>query len=230
MPSTTSMVTPAEQRSWLYWNQDGLANLVSGTGCLVVAAATIVAVRLTAPELRFPVAALLMVAYAILTLAMRAIVLRLKERLVFPRTGYVAPPYFTDPVPQPSPASEVSLFDDSSRAQAAKARWEGYGRSAVFIVVFLIMAVCLAFLEDPGLCFVAGALTGIAMILAARRVLRLSWAIVLVFPFAGAMMLNQIARGYLRYSAWLVGAGLVFILYGAHRLARYLHANPEPRP
>ena len=224
--NSNSFVTPAERRSWNYWNEDGLANMVTGAGCLSIAALNLVSVYLAGEAARFWAIGILLIAYMILTLYMRAVVVRLKERLVYPRTGYVAPPYFTESYPPQEPPTTLSIFDDVSSREVERARWDRSGRSVIYIVLMTMLAVCVTLVANLVLCIAAGALTGLLLVFVSRWDARLSWAMVFGFPFAGAMMLNMVLRGPGRYSAWLLGAGLLLTLYGAIRLSRYLRANP----
>jgi hypothetical protein len=116
-----SPVLSAEQRSWHYWFDGGLPSLLTGIACLLLAASLI-----------FPRHHKSSVFDAILTFAtlnglillrQRQVLDWLKSKITYPRTGYLAPPYFTQDTTLPMDLTVLSLQANRLHADRKRRRW-----------------------------------------------------------------------------------------------------------
>ncbi len=197
-----SPVIDAELRARRYWFTDGLTNLVLGVGCLSMALAALFPPR--RPAL-VPMA-LWLAALGIYGAAItrnRQIVEWLKERITYPRTGYV-----------------------QSRLPLCNTR-----REAVMGALVVVATLGTIFIKNPWVCTVAGVMIA-AGLWVERKDARMSWVILGGFPIVGLLItlfLPARATPPDRALYFLAGWGVLFALDGLIALVRYLIRNPVAR-
>jgi hypothetical protein len=203
------MITQVEQaprRAVRYWFDDGLVEL--GTGLLFLLLSALFAVEGLAPAgsllegvSAFSLPALVIGGMIVLGLALRAV----KERLTFPRTGYVA-------YPQPGPVRRVL---------------------AVVIGAGVSLAIVWLLAARPSLQLALGALQGAVLAVVFLALSLRTGLIRLAFPgffaLGGGLAATSWGLGASLGSALAFGsAGVAALLSGAMVLARYVRTTSPP--
>lgn len=230
--NSLSPVMQAERRAWSYWFADGLPNLLAGALCILLAS---VFLLLSGPRHnRSPLEiAFVFVAFGIcgfVFIRFRQTLEWLKRRITYPRTGYIASPYFTD---TSAPSADLVMLNLSGvRARETTVpllvtedlRW----RLWIMLAVLIAEPLAGKFIANHILCAVAGCAGGFLVWLASRKDPRKSWAVVfgLLFPqfYIGYVSDHlHVLKGACFFQA---GVGFVLVLAGTIALARYLKHNP----
>lgn len=223
-----SPVLDAEQRSWHYWFVDGLPNLVAGTACLLIGFFLLTAqARPRKPfVLGFGVAA--MVLYGVLLFRMKQVIEWLKARITYPRTGYAAPPYFTnDNDTLPFDLTTLSLSGtDAKRSSDVERLGQDRRRRAWLVIALLLLAVGATwFIESRWICLVVGLVASFSLWWGTRDNERAAWIEMIAFPFVGFYLLIFPVAQRNRMTFFVLGGGLALVLSGAFSLVRYLRHN-----
>ena len=237
MPPSPSPVLDAEHRAWNYWFVDGLANLVGGLLCLLLASVSFLvpAPHHVASPLVITLAVLGYCIYALVFSRFRQTLEWLKARITYPRTGYATPPYFTN---WEVPPIELNMLNLSNVAEkealnARRVREDVHRRGWFFVAIIAAAEISTLLIETPWICGVMGTTAGLKIWLTTRKNERMSWAVAFALPFAGLYMfafpgLNRTLR-IERLGFFLAGVGLVLVLTGAISLVRYLRRNRAAR-
>ncbi|MFN0168752.1 MAG: hypothetical protein ACKV22_20190 [Bryobacteraceae bacterium] len=215
----TDAVTRAQSRIENYWHADGLVDLVGGAVFLLLAARTYFTIP---PEgaggnrlLDFS----LFVAFLTLLGFHRRIVDFVKGRLVYPRTGYVAPPpevKFDSPVDVLSVTGEGWMAQQQPRSRRPSWREIAGGIVASLASVMIITQGRWAPALAGGL---AAALIFVLATLDQRNHYRFTLLLIAAVSMA-VSILNVEDRA--RPAATFGGIGLALIVGGAVKLVRYL--------
>ena len=226
-----STTTDAERRAWGYWFVDGLPNLAGGLACVLLATALFLAkVREHRPlMIAFAIASIAL--YGLLLFRMRQTIEWLKARLTYPRTGYAAPPYFTEDETLPVDLTVLTLngVDARRAADAARLQEDRSHRTWFILGTFVVAMIFVWFVQSEWICLAAGVIFGAGAWLVARKSERASWIEVAGFPFLGYFMFMVHHGTERRTAAFLAGSGLVLMVAGAVQLTRYLRQNPAAR-
>lgn len=224
MPPSPSPVLDAEHRAWNYWFVDGLFNILSGMGCLLVAASFEIDKRRS--TLNFVIAACCYFLFLAIMLRREQILDWLKSRLTYPRTGYVPYPY------KPSTGLTELRIDDpelETPLDVRRARRNRAVRSLPGIIALGVALTLLVVVNTPWVCLVAAALYGLAFGSMTDRGIKHSLTIMLGMSFVGFVMSLLRVGGFQRFDLLTAGAGLVLMTDGMVTLIRYLHRNPVAR-
>lgn len=231
-PNFSSDVLNAERRAWNYWFVDGLPNLLAGILCILLA---IVFLLLSGPpHNRSPlVIVFVFVAfgiYFIVFFRFRQTLEWLKKRITYPRTGYIAAPYFAN---TSAPSADLVMLNLSGVGEketnvsllvSEDLRWR------LWIMLATVIAEPLAgkFIASHILCVVAGCAGGLLVWLASRKDPRKSWAVVfgLLFPQYYIGYVSDHLHALEGAAFFQAGVGFVLALMGAIMFIRYLHRNP----
>lgn len=232
MPNAESPVVAAERRAWNYWFIDGLPNLVAGLACLVLSSTFIILMhyRHTRP-LMIGLAILGIVIWGAVYIRLRQTLEWLKTRITYPRTGFAAPPYFTD---DPKPTSDLAMLNLSTATEKETIRElllsEDTRRRLWFMFgIFLAAAIVGAFIPSRLLCAAGGLITGAMIWLAARKDPRKSWSAVFGLFFAQMIFTFNFGTSTPRVERagfFMAGVGFALALTGTIALVRYLLRNP----
>ena len=230
--SRSTPLRDAEARAWRYWFSDGLATLVAGLTCLIIAWFLFLDHRRPLNPVSIILVVVTLLAYGGLIFRQRELVEWLKSKITYPRTGYVRPPYFTDDGSQPLDLTVLSLGGaDATRTQEWRRVRQDRNRRAVFLLVFAVPAILAMYvIHNPWICTIAGFGLSAAFWFGARNEQRLSWVVLAGLPFFGLYMtIFHIGStpGPNRAAFFLGGAGLLFLVDGALNLVRYLRKNPR---
>jgi intracellular septation protein A len=231
MTELQSPVLRAEQRSWSYWFDDGLPNLVAGVACLLIGFGMLAAQARPRKPLVIVFGAIAFVLYGVVLIRMKQVIEWLKARITYPRTGYAAPPYFTQDMDTlPLDLTVLTLNGaDAKKAWNTGRLHEDRNRRAGLVVGLTLMGLAAAwFIESRWICLAAGILVGLAIWLGTRKHERASWIEVVAFPFAGMYSLIFRTGKVDRLAVFVVGGGLALVLTGGLRLFQYLRRNPVP--
>jgi hypothetical protein len=217
MPSVSeSQVFEAKRRARNYWNVDGLPTLVSGLFLLLFVAITQTPAWLGA-WLVFP-----WVFIALYECLDQGIVRWLKERLTYPRTGYVASQEERDP---PSDVIQLSLNREEAEVQRAL-------RPSLTAAILAVVAAAPVLIWsivlvrpwiDTG--WVEASFFLMLAIAKLRALNRDKLAYIDVFGFLLAAVADAVfpaRRGLILFLA----PGMVFTARGAITLLRYMRRNP----
>jgi|GEM_PF-2285565 hypothetical protein len=227
-------IRETEERAWRYWFSDGLATLVAGFTCLLIAWFLLLNGHKPATPFSIGVTFVLLGMYFVFLLRQRQIVEWLKSRITYPRTGYVRTPYFGEDESQSLDLTVLSMGGaDATREQEWKRVHEDRKRRAVLAIVLSAGAmIALLLIRNPWICALTGAALSAALWIGARKDQRLSWIVLAGFPFLGVYLTifrYGNAPGPDRAAYFLAGAGILFVAEGAVTLIRYLRKNPRPR-
>jgi hypothetical protein len=232
MVESHAQILQAERRAWDYWFVDGLPSLLAGATSLIIA---LVLYFLAPPWKALHMASIVVLLlgvclYIWMRLRMREIIAWMKTRSTYPRTGYVAPPDFTQDGPMPVDFTALSvqgadgkLLQDMDRnRQDAKLRWW------VAVTLFLIPGLILFWVDNPFIAAGAGALLGMTVWLTTRWHARLWWFALSSFPLLAIYMSMFSALRFERIAYFMGGGGLALVTQGIVALAFYLRRNPLP--
>jgi multisubunit Na+/H+ antiporter MnhF subunit len=236
MSSIGSMapVLNAERRAWSYWFVDGLANLVTGALCLLLAGSyLLVAFH---PHTRSPLviggAFTGFGIYAAVFFRLRQTLEWLKSRITYPRTGYTAAPSFTadsNAGHQPGLTMlALSPVGEQETEQRAHEDLDARRRGWFFAAVLAAEVISTLLIHETWICAIAGIAMGVGIWLVTRNDERMAWVVALGLPFAEIyMFLFPTSRPrVLRAGFFLAGTGVLLAFVGAIALARYLRRNP----
>ncbi len=205
-----SPLESAQKRTRRYWYEDGLAELAAGTVILLIALGNLAIALLMPPELQGVFSAiglpLILIGGAILS---RALVQRLKERLTYPRTGYVS-------YPRPKPSRHFLT-------------------AGMAIGIALIVSVIGAWLSAARCERLIPALTGLFTALlilsVGMRMALTRFYLLAVWQFAAGLLGSRLNLAAPYDLVWFFGAmGIGLLFSGGFTLFRYLRANPLPPP
>ncbi len=225
-------IVEAERRAWNYWFVDGLPSLVAGTTSLAIA---LVLYLLAPPWRTLHVVAILVFLLGVcvciwMRLRMREVITWMRTRTTYPRTGYVAPPDFTQDGPMPVDLTVLSVqgADGKLLQQAERNRRDAKLRSWVAVTLFLIPVMIPFWVGSPLIAAGAGALLGMAVWLATRWHARLWWFALSSFPLLAIYLSMFSAFRFDHVAYFMGGGGVVLVTQGIVALALYLRRNPLP--
>ena len=223
----------AEQRSWAYWFADGLPTLTAGVGSLALAFFMLYSRHRPATPITIGVLLVAFFLYGAVLLRYKQVVEWLKSKFTYPRTGYVSAPYFVEDPSLPVDFVTLSLQGADAQRPTDADRVRADRKKRAFIVggPLLLMTIATMFIANRWICAVAGVVLAGALWLGARKDERLSWIVLVGFPFIGFYMTAFLAvhvSGPDRVAYFLAGGGALFVLEGAWKLIHYLRLNPRP--
>ena len=221
-----SPILQAERRSWAYWYADGLPHLVSGVGILLVAVLGLAPGDWQRVPWILPIFVIVLIGYAALLLRMRSVLDWLKARLVWPRTGYAAAPFFTEPDATREPVVLTLLASDADRQRTVRARQFRWLMTLVYLGLGTLVALTLLYVQTRWACAAAGVILSGGVRLLGKYDESFSWAILIGMPLVGLWMVNLRVEPRQRLGWFFLGAGLLLTLEGAVTLARFLRRNP----
>lgn len=233
-PRAATASSDAEHRAWSYYFADGLPNLLAGIGCLLVSGTFLLILRYHHQRSPFLIAgaAVFFSISGVVLIRFRETVDWLKSRITYPRTGYAAPPYFTEYSTPPADLVMLNLSgvrEKETRTPflvAEDLRW----RLWVILGTLAVEPLAGRFIVSHILCLLAGCAAGFLVLWASRNDPRRSWAIVfglVLLQMNSLVLLNSLQiYGAVYFQA---GVGLALTLAGAITLARYLNRNPAMR-
>lgn len=227
-----SPVVQAEHRAWSYWFADGLPNLLAGIVCILLAS---VFLLLSGP--RHNRSALLIVFVLVAFGICGFVVIRfkqtlewLKRRITYPRTGYIASPYFTDTAAPPADLVMLNLSGIREQETTAPLLVSEDLRWRLWALLAILVAEPLAgrFISSHVLCAIAGCAGGLLAWLISRKDPRKSWAVILGLLLAQVYTVSFLDQLHVLEGACFFQAGLGFVLAlaGGITLIRYLRRNP----
>lgn len=235
MSDLPASVSDAERHAWHYWFVDGLPHLLSGAGCLSVAAAILLKDILSG----LPFVGFAVVAYGcavIIILRMRKILDWLKARMTYPRTGYVTPPYFAyfaheQRVPTALTILAIGKVAEQRASEDERIRQDlRHQRVAVSVIITVGAVLATLVAANRWICLAAGLATSVLLWVVTRKDDRLSGVVLLGLPivaffYAVSSMVRNERTGF-----FLAGIGLWGLLEGGLRLVRYLRHHPRVQP
>jgi hypothetical protein len=244
MPATTqSPVIEAERRAGRYWFADGLPTLISGVGCLTMATFLHLTGLPTSNLLTHfdrDLTGLLTIAVALFCLVLNIVILIraqqivewLKAKITYARTGYAAPPYFTEAGTRPLDmmafkldGSDAKRLDDIDRVR--RNPWQCW---LLVVVLAAVATIPTRLIDNPWICVAAYVVMAAALWFRTHKDERLSWLVLWGLPWTGwfTACFSMAHEKRIEYS--LAGIGLLFLLYAAIALIRYVRRNPVPQP
>jgi hypothetical protein len=221
-------ILAAEERAWNYWFVDGLTSLVVGLDVMLAAFylfnPLLYPLQWLPKRLGIVLALAAIVLNVVIASRYQQIVVWLKERITYPRTGYVQAPK-ADPAEAANLASIPLGSSSSPEIQILHVQ----RRLTWLIAVGLAVAASIAFvlIHARWVWTVAGTIFSVAMIIA-RKDFRMTWIPPLGFPILG-LLITTFAPRHLGGSYFVTGMGLLFVLDGAFTLIRFLIQNPRPK-
>jgi hypothetical protein len=220
--NSPASVADTERRAWGYWFIDGLFSIVSGIGCLLLAAAFL-EIDKKRSTLNFVIAACCYILCLAIISRRERILEWLKSRVTYPRTGYVPYPY-----KPPSAITELRIDDpepetppDVRRARRSRTLQSLCGALAFGIALALLFVV-----HSHWICLAAGAVGGFAFPTMSGRGIKPSLIIALGISFVGLVMSLLQISSFHRVDVFTGGAGIVLMFDGTITLIRYLRRNP----
>ncbi|HME11644.1 MAG TPA: hypothetical protein VKF79_02190 [Candidatus Acidoferrum sp.] len=228
----TSPLPNPKLRALSYWFVDGLPILLQGALSLLIAAEILGNGTFTHTTLGRAVSLAAVILYCVVAVRQRTILEWLKERITYPRTGYVTPPFLNEDAATALNLTTLSLNEDPSLA-AEKARIRRQNSTRLWLSAAGVLAACFAVLliSNPWICTAAGLAMGLATWLICRETRQPLWIIIAGYPVFGFCMSTFLAGSIAQHdrAAYFVGAGgVLFILDGLVTLGRYLRQNPLP--
>jgi hypothetical protein len=227
----STSLTLVRHRARLHWFADGLPQILGGLPAILFG----FYLASDGPQHRSTLSSILSISamflYAALLPGSKPLLEWLKQRITYPRTGYAAPPYFTED-PHSLNTDQLSLMqaDTRSKDEIAQVRHERTRRTILLLVLMIGYSLALLLVRSPWICFPVGVLTGIAIWLGSRKDEHFS----LWIPFGLGLLglyLSQLTLNPLeRIGRILVGIGILFVTEGLIKLFRFLHQNPLPKP
>lgn len=219
----------AERRSWDYWFSDGLASIVSGFACLFMAVYLVSSRRFLHGYLFGAVLILCMLLYGVVIIFQRQIIEWLKSKITYPRTGYAAPPYFTEDRTMPVDLTVLSMdgADAKNPNDIERVRRDRKLRAAFVVVLAVGITLLAVLVTNPWIYAVVGVGVAAVLWIFGRKDQRISWVILAGLPFVGFYLaIFQIPRRE-RLGYFLLGASLLLIAQGLLALRRYIRRNPR---
>jgi hypothetical protein len=232
MSDLASPVVNADQRAWHYFFSDGLTNVVTGIGCLLLSFCVLYPPHWPLKPLQLAAWGIALWLYATTILRHRHVVEWLKTKTTYPRTGYAETP--PDAI-CPFPLAKLSMHGKSVLGNSRTADELGdirrKRRKTVYLMLGLILisaVVELVALRHRWVWIAAGLIVSAAMILA-RKQFHMSWIAPVGFAVLGLLMTFFHPSLQVAPSLFLVGWGVIFVLDGTFTLIRYLLLNPQPK-
>jgi len=225
--SSSSPVLDASQRAWRYWFADGLTNLVVGVGILLMSYGMLYPPHWPPKPLAVAAWAAALLLYVVIMARHRTIVVWLKARTTYPRTGYVATP---DDDPLCASRLVSVTLRENGVAPGEAARLAASRRRTVYVMLGLVVIASfgMILIQQRWIWTAAGVLVAIAMFIA-RHQYRVSWIVPVGFPLLGLYLTFYVTDRHIAPTYFLVGWGAIFVLDGAVTLIRFLLQNPVPR-
>jgi hypothetical protein len=227
MSNLESPLVNADQRAWHYFFSDGLTNVVTGIGCLLLSFCVLYPPHWPLKPLQLASWGIALWLYATTILRHRHVVEWLKSRTTYPRTGYAETP--PDAI-CPFPLSKLSLQNNSMMGDEL-GDLRRKRRKTVYLMLGLILISALVevvAIRQRWVWLVAGLIVSAAMILA-RKQFHMSWIAPAGFALLGLLMTYSQPALHQAPSLFLVGWGVIFVLDGTFTLIRYLLLNPQPK-
>ncbi len=199
------VITETRNQTYAYWFSDGLAEIVSGVLCVIVGALFYLSVILGTDLLANGALAAMVLG----VLAGGKAIGWAKDRITYPRTGYVK-------------------YPDPSRTRRGTA-------AVIALVVAAVVSVASTLARDAGmsvtanLATVAGFGAGIAVVSAVRAykmAIGRLYALALVILAATAWALSRGFEMNAAIGVILLAFGVAAVITGASALAEYLRRNP----
>lgn len=227
MKERTSPDTPS-RRAAAYWFIDGLPEIVTGIGFIVLGGSTLWIERFQ-PHLwsvRAAFLALGLLSFFLVFDCGRSVSLFLKSRLTFPRTGYVRPPSDWEQVSHQETVISLGLSGQQRLPDQNVTRF----RSSTIAVVIWGNFLAGVIARPIGVPIAMSAVAVLLYVLHRDSERPYHWASVLLLPAAGmgAMYLDMGQNA----NAWSVVfiAGAWLSAQGAWRLAGYVRRHPKCEP
>lgn len=197
-------IRDAERRAYRYWYEDGLIDILLGMFLLLVGATSVLE-EVPLPEgLAIAAGVVRIVVVVVAALVLRRIVRRLKERVTYPRTGYVA-----------------------YRRRPGWLRWLKVGTGVTAGAIIGLLSVSQSGVVQ-WLPVLAGTLIGAALLYAGVRFdLTRYHALALVSVLAGGVAAWLALSSTLRLALLLGIVGLAAVVAGVVTLIGYLRRNPR---
>jgi hypothetical protein len=224
----------AEERAWRYWFADGLATLVAGVTCLLIAWFVLLDTNRPATPFHIAFTFVLLTLYGIVLLRQRELVEWLKSKVTYPRTGYVLPPSFAE---NNSQALDFTVLTKSGADAARAEEWrkiheDRKRRAALTILLMGSTMLAMLVIRNPWICALAGIAMSAGLWIGAKKDQRLTWVVLAGFPLLGLYMsISRFgkANGPDRAAYFLAGAGVLFLMEGTVSVVRYLKENPRQK-
>ena len=220
-----SLIQTAEQRASRYWFADGLSTLVTGAAMLLIG--LFLGSHNHQPKPVYVVLELGVIGlYLVLMIGQRPIVDWLKERITYPRTGYVRPPDCAEGYA--APPELPSLFAPRDEA-SARSRTDATIRLVCAAAIVLLACATLMLTHNRWFFAAGGCLMSAAFWLFDRQHRQLTWIAFAGFPLFGLYMTAfrpNLATSPDRLDYFLAAGGALFLLDGAVALVRYVVQNP----
>lgn len=231
MTTAKNGIAQAEQRAWDYWFVDGLPNLVSGVACVLVATSLLSAAMRPRHTIIAITSIVSLVLYVFLLIRLRSVVEWLKERITYPRTGYVAPPNLPDDQALPVHLTTLALREAERRRasevdqQYQHRKWQMW----MIIALAVVGAAATWLIVSRWICLIVGFGVGGALWLATRKKQRISWIEITAMPLVGFCAFIVPVHRQDRLLVFVAGGGIALIISGTVSLIRYLQRNPAVR-
>jgi hypothetical protein len=203
-------VLQAERRARSYWEIDGLAVIIQAVAALVAGLWfwSMNASGAWGRDLTKVAAMVCLVAVLLDTIRKPSIILWLKAKITYPRTGYVAPP-----------AQQISMRERGFR-------FSDLGLICLFMALWMVAL----WLEAPWLCVVAGVLTGVSLWWnpAREKSPYLDLFSICLAGMLAAFLLSAMHRAVhlQRFAYTLVALGALGLVKGTITLLRYVRQHP----
>jgi hypothetical protein len=218
-PNAPQQMSPG-RRAAAYWFEDGIPHLVLGAAFLLAVATAAVCMALLTRH-RYLRTGLITAAFLPYFLVRVRLVNALKQRLVYPRTGYVTPPE-EGPLPEPLTSLHIRPVGKQENVTLFEMR------TGMVIFFALITPI-----QDAPQWFLPALMTALAAILYwLNRRTENPYSPLSVVALAslglGSYWLN-LPADYSNVVCWLIASSWLTGL-GAWRLIRYLRTHPAPEP
>lgn len=206
----TDSVLQAERRARSYWDIDGLATIAQAVAVLISGLWFwyMNASGAWGRDQTNVAAMVCLVGILLDTIRKPGIILWLKTKVTYPRTGYVAPP-----------AQQVSMRERGFRLS-------DLGLLCLFMALWMVAL----WLETPWICLVAGVLTGVSLWWnpAREKFPYLDLFSICLAGMLAAFLLSSMHRAVhlQRFAYTLAVLGVLGLVKGAVTLLRYIRSNP----
>ena len=191
-----------EVRSLEYWNVDGVPGLVAGLGCLLWGVLYLMGTVMFVGRPHFAYSSAVWLTLILWGFGVEWGIEKLKERITFPRVGYVQANLRKAGIADYIP---LVLFAGNQFAEAFGHRLDLLGVGTILLGGGVALAILLPAVR-PGAANVA-------------------WLFLILL--GGHLWRLQVSTGYSGMCWTLVCMGLIGIVYGVLRLRRFLRENPK---
>jgi hypothetical protein len=206
-------VREAKLRARDYWYVDGLARIVLGMGTVLFGG--IIWLYFSRLHFKFGIGVALTVALFVIVISHRALLGWLKERVTYPRTGYVPPL---------DPQTEYALQPPRPPFWKRFSSLKGWSTSLPAMA-----GVVMIDFKTPWICLVASLLFGVSACFEENRNKHTVRIFLLGMAFVGLCMSFFPLEQNARFGELFVGYGIVCAVDGAAKLLEYIRENPVVR-